>query len=199
MAHRRDAHEAHMGQSGEVGAGKVATTVLHMGGLNWASEKAVVERVLGHEPGVGIVEANPVSQTATVTFDTARTSVAELRRWVEECGYHCAGQSVPSHVCDPMAEPDPVDGNGAVPAAPWPAGTAVEHGGHEVAAGEGMPSAREMMGPRRCGWHVDGGHGRRHAQPLPGGGGAVGADPAVVADRAQRAGLHGRRAVRPAR
>ena len=87
-----------------------------------------------------------MSQTATVTFDTARTSVAELRRWVEECGYHCAGQSVPSHVCDPMAEPDPVDGHGAVPTAPWPTGSAVEHGGHEMAAAEDAASAQEMMG-----------------------------------------------------
>lgn len=70
---------------------KVATVVLHVGGLNWASEKAVVERVIGSRPGVQRFEANPVSQTATVTFDTAQTSVAELRRWVEQCGYHCAG------------------------------------------------------------------------------------------------------------
>ncbi len=146
MAHHENAYDARAGESGQVPAGKVATTVLHVGGLGWASEKAVVEQVLGRRPGVGLVEANPVSQTATVTFDTARTSVAELRRWVEECGYHCAGQSVPSHVCDPMAEPDPVDGHGAVPAAPWPAGSAVEHGGHEMAAGEDAASAQEMMG-----------------------------------------------------
>src|SRR6266571_2872898 len=154
MADRGDARDARAGQSDEVPAGKVATTVLHVGGLGWASEKAVVEQVLGRRPGVRGVEANPVSQTATVTFDTARMSVAGLRRWVEECGYHCAGQSVPSHVCDPMAEPDPVDGDGAAPAAhPGAASAALtvaparaEHAGHEVSAGEGMSSAHEMMG-----------------------------------------------------
>jgi hypothetical protein len=31
--------------------GKVTTTVLHVGGVGWASEKAVVERVLGRRPG----------------------------------------------------------------------------------------------------------------------------------------------------
>jgi Cu2+-exporting ATPase len=81
------------------------TTVLHVGGLHYATEKAVVEHALGNRPGVLAVEANPVAQTATVTFDAAQTSVEQLRRWVEECGYHCAGQSVPGHVCDPMAEP----------------------------------------------------------------------------------------------
>jgi len=80
------------------------TTVLHVGGVHYASEKAVVEHVLGARPGVSVVEANPVAQTATVTFDPAQTSVEELRAWVRECGYHCAGQSVPGHLCDPMAE-----------------------------------------------------------------------------------------------
>src|SRR5437016_4767662 len=132
MAHRGDTRDAQPGQTDEVPARKVATAVLHVGGLNWASEKAVVERALGRRPGVRLVEANPVSQTATVTFDTAQTSVAELRRWVEECGYHCAGQSVPSHICDPMAEPDPVDGHAAMSAASPDGGSAVMAApGHE--------------------------------------------------------------------
>jgi P-type Cu2+ transporter len=78
--------------------------VLHVGELHYASEKSVVERVLAARPGVLAVEANPVAQTATVTFDPAATSVEELARWIEECGYHCAGRSVPGHVCDPLAE-----------------------------------------------------------------------------------------------
>jgi Cu2+-exporting ATPase len=83
-----------------------ATAVLHVGGLHYASEKSVVERVLGNRPGVLSVEANPVAQTATVEFDPELTSVAELRKWVEECGYHCAGQSAPGHICDPLVSPD---------------------------------------------------------------------------------------------
>ena len=85
---------------------EAATAVLHVGGLHYATEKAVVERVLGGRPGVIAVEANPVSQTATVTFDPERTGVEELRGWVEQCGYHCAGQSAPGHVCDPLVSPD---------------------------------------------------------------------------------------------
>jgi Cu2+-exporting ATPase len=82
------------------------TVVLHVGGLHYASEKAVVEQVLGRRPGVRAVDANPVAQTATVTFDPAETSVEDLRGWVEQCGYHCAGQSTPGHVCDPLVAPD---------------------------------------------------------------------------------------------
>src|SRR6266498_5594529 len=84
------------------------SAVLHVGALHYASEKAVVERVLGRLPGVLAIEANPVAQTATVTFDPAQTSVEELTRWVEECGYHCAGRSVPGHVCDPLAQAEPL-------------------------------------------------------------------------------------------
>src|SRR5215831_15305337 len=176
MVHHEDTRGAPAGPGGEVSAGKVARTVLHVGGLNWASEKAVVEGVLGRRPGVGLVEANPVSQTATVSFDTVQASLAELRLCVEECGYHSVGQSVPSYVCDPMAEPGPADGHAVMPAAPREEGGGVvtaapgheahpprpvlqvgehavaaretppEHAGHEVAATAGMPPAHEMMG-----------------------------------------------------
>ena len=87
------------------------SAVLHVGGLEYGSEKVVVEHVLGRRPGVRSVEANPVAQTATVVYDPEQTSVEELSRWIEECGFHCAGQSVPGHVCDPLAEQ-------AVPALP---------------------------------------------------------------------------------
>jgi Cu2+-exporting ATPase len=70
------------------------------------------------------VEANPVAQTATVTYDPARTSVADLSGWVRDCGYHCAGQSVPRHICDPQLEPH----DHAAPA-PMTAQDAMGHGG----------------------------------------------------------------------
>lgn len=55
------------------------TTVLHVGGLHYASEQSVVEHALGRRPGVVAVNTNPVAQTATVTFDPERASVSELR------------------------------------------------------------------------------------------------------------------------
>jgi hypothetical protein len=47
-----------------------ATAVLEVSGMLRASEKIVVEAVLGRRPGVLAVQANPVAQTATVTFAT---------------------------------------------------------------------------------------------------------------------------------
>jgi P-type Cu2+ transporter len=153
-----------------------STAILDVHPMLRASEKAVVEAVLGRRPGVERVEANPVAQTATVTYDPAKTSLAELRRWVEECGLHCAGQSVPEHICDPLLEPDPPGGHGhyaatadtkAPPAqpeqhhrdmAPAPAGGHVgrappagEHAGHATHAREALRSPHEVMG--------HGGHG----------------------------------------
>ncbi|MEO3791119.1 heavy metal translocating P-type ATPase [Nonomuraea sp. B10E15] len=122
-----------------------STAILDVSGLHWASEQNVVVATLGRRPGVLQVEANAAAQTATVRFDPRVTSLAELRTWITECGYHCAGQSVPSHICDPMAEPDP-PGASAVAA---PAGHATHaeetasphdmmgHGGH---AGMSMAS-----------------------------------------------------------
>jgi Cu2+-exporting ATPase len=81
------------------------TVVLDVRPMLRGSEKAVVEARLLRRAGVLDVEANPVSQTANVTYDTSLTSVAELREWVEECGLHCVGQSVPGHLCDPLEEP----------------------------------------------------------------------------------------------
>jgi P-type Cu2+ transporter len=110
------------------------TAVLEVSGVHWASSKSVTETVLGRRPGVLRVDANPVSQTASVTYDPARTSVEQLAGWIRDCGYHCAGQSVPQHVCDPAAEPHgaPHEGHGT-PHEAHP-GTAPQeamgHGGH---------------------------------------------------------------------
>ncbi len=132
--------------SGLAADGKVASAVLHVGGMYRATEKSVVERVLARRPGVIRVEANPVAQTANVTFDTAATSVSELRRWVEECGFHCAGQSVPEHICDPLMEPDPPPGTQAGRSPTAVVVPAEAHGERERAAAEPMPSPHEAMG-----------------------------------------------------
>lgn len=106
-----------------------ATAVLDVGGLHWATSGAVVERVLSRRPGVTSVQANAVSQTATVVYDPAVTSVADLSDWLRDCGFHCAGRSVPTHVCEPMSEPP---GHRPAPsAAQRSPAEAMGHGGHE--------------------------------------------------------------------
>jgi Cu2+-exporting ATPase len=87
----------------------VDSVVLHVGRQFRASEKAVVEATLGRLRGVVSVQANPVAQTATVRYDPSLTSVGELRRAVERCGFECAGCNVPGCLCDPLHEPGQPD------------------------------------------------------------------------------------------
>ncbi|HCB05105.1 MAG TPA: heavy metal translocating P-type ATPase [Nocardioides sp.] len=121
-----------------------ATAILEVSGVQWATSKNVAEAVLSRRPGVLSVDANPVAQTATVTYDGNRTNLTELRDWVRECGFHCAGQSVPHHVCDPMTEPRPATGHdGHVAHDP--------HAGHTSAPASPVSSPHDAMG--------HGGHG----------------------------------------
>jgi len=125
------------------------TTVIEVSGVQWASSKAVAEAVLSRRPGVLAVDVNPVAQTATVSYDPERTSVAELAQWVRDCGFHCAGRSVPRHVCDPLVDPaQPHAGHEAMAAhagTAAPAGAAAHeamgHAGHHGGAHEGMSAA----------------------------------------------------------
>ncbi|MDN5797733.1 MAG: heavy-metal-associated domain-containing protein, partial [Intrasporangium sp.] len=68
-------------------------TVLHVGGLHWATSESGIEKALKRRPGVAAVTANAVAQTATVEYDPDRTSIDELAGWVRQCGFHCAGES----------------------------------------------------------------------------------------------------------
>src|SRR5215475_8735605 len=115
------------------------TAIIEVSGVNWASEEAIAEAVLSRRPGVLAVDVNPVAQTATVTYEPNRTSVRELSEWVRDCGFHCAGQSVPRHICDPLVEPHPAhpptaDQGHSMHAANGARAPAHEHAGHVAAA-----------------------------------------------------------------
>ncbi|SDK68866.1 Cu2+-exporting ATPase [Cryobacterium psychrotolerans] len=136
---------------------QIETAVIEVKGVNWASSKAVAESVLSRRPGVLSVEANPVAQTATVAFDPALTSIADLARWVRDCGYHCSGRSVPNHICDPMAAGSlhtSHDGHAS--------GTHVSHEGHAGQAGQATTAAVEEPVPA----HPDHAGHAGHAQPV---------------------------------
>ncbi|TFC10432.1 heavy metal translocating P-type ATPase [Cryobacterium algoritolerans] len=124
------------------------TTIFEVKGVRWASSKSVADAMLSRRPGVLSVDTNAVSQTATITFDPAQTSIADLTDWVRECGYHCAGRSVPDHVCDPMESSGRSDApaDRTVQDAMRP-GSSPDHGhnmGHGGSA-TGAPAARTMQ------------------------------------------------------
>jgi P-type Cu2+ transporter len=56
------------------------TAVLEVAGVHWATEKAVTEKVLGRRAGVLAVAADPIAQTAMVTYDPATTATTDRDR-----------------------------------------------------------------------------------------------------------------------
>ena len=119
------------------------STTLEVAGLSWATSTRRVEQVLAARPGVHAVNANAATQTATVTFDPALTSVAELAAWVRDCGFHCAGASVPDHVCDPLPAHDHAthpDHAASPPQPPAPANPAHDHSAPSVPVQDHSPS-----------------------------------------------------------
>jgi P-type Cu2+ transporter len=108
-----------------------ATVVLDAAGQWFADERRIVEHGLQTRPGVLEAEANPVAQTVSVRYDPALTSPERLRRWIIECGYHCAGESAPHHLCTP---PGTSRESAVTGQAPEEAGDHEGHGGMSMAA-----------------------------------------------------------------
>jgi Cu2+-exporting ATPase len=150
-----------------------STAILDVRPMLLGSEKAVVEAVLGRRPGVERVEANPVSQTATVVYDPTQTSLADLRRCVEECGLHSDGQSVPEHICDPLMEPDPSHGHGHHAAAvetKAPAAEGDHHHSYPAAPpAEADRHQQDTAAPAAGGHAGHGGHAAPAGHAPPGG------------------------------
>jgi Cu2+-exporting ATPase len=59
-----------------------------------------VEKQLRHLPGMMNVEVNSAAGTAAAHFDEAVTAPADIQRAIEECGFHCAGELLPKHLCE---------------------------------------------------------------------------------------------------
>jgi copper chaperone CopZ len=59
-----------------------------------------IEKQLAQLPGISVVSMNPAGASATVSFDPTRVSPEQIQAAIEDCGFHCAGESLPRHVCD---------------------------------------------------------------------------------------------------
>ncbi|HEU4355459.1 MAG TPA: heavy metal translocating P-type ATPase [Actinomycetota bacterium] len=156
-------HDGTHGGANTTATEEQVEVVLHVGGMFYAMSARGVERRLAARPGVLRVEANALNQTASVRYDPSATTLADLERWVEECRYHCAGRSVPGHLCDPEEPPSAEHAAHEAPAAEhgMRASTAVEHAEHRMpAAGHAehaMPAADH--GPARRAAEAHTGHG----------------------------------------
>src|SRR6266536_155027 len=95
------------------------TTVINLEGVESVLSPAGVEKQLCKHPGIHKVETNFMTSTATVYHDESMT-LAEIKRYVAECGYGCSGECLPEHVCKPGDPP-----------------VAMAHVGHDMSAHAG--------------------------------------------------------------
>ena len=77
------------------------TATLDVGGMLSMLDYQAVEKQLSRIPGVQRATASIASNSATVEYDETVTSVAALKDKINECGFHCTGQIMPKHVCEP--------------------------------------------------------------------------------------------------
>ncbi len=117
--------------------------VLEAGGLLGGSSAPALQTVLRRQPGIHHAEASYMSGTVTVGYDGTAISEADIRRLVQECGYHCGGEVLPKHLCAPESDahaghvmPAETPRKGAPPAA--------EHAGHIMPAGT-APATGEVV------------------------------------------------------
>src|SRR6516225_5829032 len=124
------------------------TATLDVGGMLSSLDYQAVEKQLGWIPGVQRATASVASNSATVEYDETVTGVAALKAKINECGFHCTGQIMPKHVC----EPRPIDEHGRhightahEPAAARAAATAAVPMSHDMAHEMGHGAGMDMQ------------------------------------------------------
>ena len=115
------------------------TVTIEVGNLLSALSALGVEKQLMKLPGVHKSEVNYVAGSATVVYDETVTNIKTIKARVHECGYHCAGERLPKHICVPEDPPAAI-----APAAPAGHMHAREHAGHAAPAGKAEAMAHEM-------------------------------------------------------
>jgi Cu2+-exporting ATPase len=76
------------------------TSTLEVGDLFSILGAHGIEKQLRRVAGVSHVSVNPVSGATTVVYDQGKTSLSALQGVIKDCGFHCAGEALPRHVCD---------------------------------------------------------------------------------------------------
>jgi len=117
------------------------TVNIEVAGLLSALSARGVEKRLSKLAGVKKVEVNYVAGSATVRYDEAAIDLKAIKARVHECGYHCAGELTPKHVCVPEDPPAAV----AVAPAPHAAHTHDEHEAPQVHGEHAAPGKTDAM------------------------------------------------------
>ena len=105
-------------------------TTVQIDGMMSIFDDAGLEKQIQRRDGVVSVDANFLSGTATIVYDEARVAPDDIKTFIAECGYHCRGEVVPAHVCEP-GKP-----NGTLTV------RAMEHRGHAVPPSPTSPAVK---------------------------------------------------------
>jgi Cu2+-exporting ATPase len=73
--------------------------VFEAGGLLRGSSAPALQTFLSRHKGIRKAEANTYSQTVTIEYNENEITAEEIRKLIDQCGYHCLGEVVPDHVC----------------------------------------------------------------------------------------------------
>jgi Cu2+-exporting ATPase len=118
------------------------TSTLEIGDLFSILGARGIEKQLQRINGVGRASVNPVSGATTVEYDSSNTSLSAIQAAIKECGFHCAGEALPRHVCrDPVTPGKRAQGD---------AGSQTGTTRAEVpkAPAVGSPADKESAGPK---------------------------------------------------
>ena len=77
------------------------TTTIDVGGMLSILDYQAVEKQLRRMHGVRQATVSIASSSATVAYDEAFTSLDALKAKVIACGFHCTGEILPKHLCEP--------------------------------------------------------------------------------------------------
>ncbi|MHB1094475.1 cation transporter, partial [Thiobacillus sp.] len=119
------------------------TVTIEVGDLLSTLSALGVEKQLVKLPGVHRAEVNYVAGSATVVYDEAAIDLKAIKARVHECGYHCAGERTPKHVCVP--EDPPATASVAGAPAPHAAHVHDEHETPQVHAEHAAPGKMDAM------------------------------------------------------
>lgn len=123
---------------------------LEVRGLFEELDHLAVERHVSTLDGVFRAEANPASESVTVQYDETVLGEAALRKAIDACGFHCAGERVPNHVC--RTEHIGHDGHDSHVAHGAKGPAAKDAMAHEMGHGGGMDMADMVRDMRNRFW-----------------------------------------------
>ncbi len=76
-------------------------TTVRIDGMMSIFDDAGVEKQIKRRDGVVRVDASFLSGSATIVYDEARVTPEDIDRFIADCGYHCRGEVMPAHLCEP--------------------------------------------------------------------------------------------------